>query len=68
MVYHTDSINLLRSDKGIYKDDIIYLEGNVTLNQKEGFDYKAQKAHYNQQSGIFRITSYNVCYTKLLRC
>lgn len=57
ITYHTDSVNLLQAKKGIYRGDDIYLEGNVTLNQKVGFDYTAQKAVYNKKSEILRINS-----------
>lgn len=57
IVYHTDAVNLLRAQLGTYKGDYLYLEGNVTLNQKEGFDYKAQKATYNKKSQILTIDS-----------
>ena len=57
ITYHTDSVNLLRAEKGIYTGDEIYLEGNVTLHQKEGFDYTAQKAIYNKYTQILIIDS-----------
>lgn len=57
IVYHTDKVNLLRAQKGIYEGDYLILEGNVTLNQKEGFDYTAEKAVYNKKSQILTIDS-----------
>lgn len=57
IVYHTDRMNLLRAQKGRYQGDYLYLEGNVTLNQKEGFDYRAQKATYNKKRQILTIDS-----------
>ena len=30
-------------------------------------DYKEERARYLNEHGLTRITSYNVCYTKLLR-
>lgn len=57
ITYHTDKVNLLRAEKGVYQGDMIFLEGNVTLNQKEGFDYIAQKASYNKESQILKIDS-----------
>ena len=57
ITYHTDNVNLLQAQKGIYQGDDIYLEGNVTLNQKEGFDYTAQKAVYNKKSEVLNIDS-----------
>jgi len=55
--YHTDSIKLLRAKKGTYKGDKIYLDHNITVNQKEGFDYKAEHAIYDKKSEILNITS-----------
>jgi hypothetical protein len=55
--YHTDSIELLSARKGTYKGDKIYLDYNITANQKEGFDYKTEHAIYDQKSEILNITS-----------
>jgi type II secretory pathway pseudopilin PulG len=55
--YHTDSIQLLRAKKATYKGDNIYLDGNITINQKEGFDYSAQHAVYNKQTKMLDVTS-----------
>jgi len=55
--YHTDSIKELRAKKGTYKGDKIYLDHNITVNQKEGFDYKAEHAIYDQKTEILDITS-----------
>ncbi|WP_295417758.1 hypothetical protein [Sulfurovum sp.] len=55
--YHTDNIRLLRSKKGIYKGNKIYLDGNITVDQKEGFDYRAQHAVYDKKTQILDITS-----------
>ena len=57
LIYHTDSIEELRANKGMFKGDIIYLDDNITVNQKEGFDYAAQHAIYNQKTEILNITS-----------
>ncbi len=55
--YHTNNIESLRANKGTYKGDKFYLDGNITLNQKEGFDYSAQHAVYNKKTKILNITS-----------
>ena len=57
LTYHTKNIKKLSANKAIYKENILYLEGNVTLNQKEGFTYKTQNAKYNQKTQILEITS-----------
>jgi len=55
--YHTDSIRELRAKKGTYKGNKIYLDHNITVNQKEGFDYTAEHAIYDQKTEILNITS-----------
>ena len=55
--YHTNDIQSLRAKKGTYKGDKLYLDGNITVNQKEGFDYSAQHAVYNKKTKILDITS-----------
>jgi len=55
--YYSDSIKELRAKKGTYRGDKIYLDHNITVNQKEGFDYKAEHAIYDQKREILHITS-----------
>ncbi len=55
--YHTNSIESLSANKGTYRSDKLYLDGNITVNQKEGFDYNAQHAVYNKKTKILDITS-----------
>jgi len=55
--YHTANIQELLADKGIYKNDIVYLLGNVRVDQKEGFDYTTASAKYNQKTEVLYITS-----------
>ncbi len=55
--YHTNNIKLLRAIKGTYKGDKLYFDGNITLNQKEGYDYSAQHAVYDKETKILDITS-----------
>ncbi len=55
--YHTNNIESLRAKKGTYKGDKIYLDGNITVNQKEGFDYSAEHAVYDKKTKILDITS-----------
>jgi len=55
--YHTKNIELLRAKKGTYKGDKLYLDGSITLNQKEGYDYSAQHAVYDKKTKILNITS-----------
>ncbi len=55
--YHTKNIELLRAKKGTYKGNKLYLDGNITVNQKEGFDYSAEHAIYDKKTKILDITS-----------
>ncbi len=55
--YSTDSIKLVRAKRGIYKGDRIYLDHNITVNQKVGFDYTAEHAIYDKKFEILYITS-----------
>ena len=55
--YHTNSIQLLRAKKATYRGDDIYLDGNITINQKEGFDYSAKHAVYNKKTKMLDVTS-----------
>lgn len=55
--YSSDNIKELRANKGTYKGDKLYLDHNITVNQKVGFDYKAEHAIYNKKTEILDITS-----------
>jgi lipopolysaccharide assembly outer membrane protein LptD (OstA) len=55
--YHNESIDLLLADKGTYKKDKIYLDGNVSLHQKEGLIYHTEHAYYEKPTAILYATS-----------
>ena len=55
--YHTNNIQSLKAKKGRYIGDKIYLDYNITVNQKEGFDYQAEHAVYNKKTEILDILS-----------
>jgi len=55
--YHTTNLEMLRAQKGTYRGDNIYLDGNITVHQKEGFDYATEHAVYNKKREILNITS-----------
>ena len=57
LTYHTTSIDLLLANHGIYKNNILFLDGNVSLQEKEGFYYTTEHANYNQKTEILHITS-----------
>jgi len=60
--YHNDSIKLLLADKGIYKGSRIYLDGNVSVHQKKGYDYYTEHAMYDKKKEVLYITSPFVAY------
>lgn len=47
--YHTQSVNALKASKGRYSKDILYLSGDVYIEDADGYNYTARKAHYNQK-------------------
>lgn len=57
IVFHTHNIDSLIGKKGTYRKDILYLDGDVVMEEKNGYTYKTQHANYNQRTEIFNITS-----------
>jgi hypothetical protein len=57
LTYHTDSINYLQANKGTYINNVIYMDGNVTLEEKEGYIYKAQHVKYDKDLEELEINS-----------
>lgn len=55
--YHSDTVALLKADRGRYREKKIYLDGNVTLYQKEGFTYHTEHAYYDKSAMILYITA-----------
>ena len=55
--YHSDNIHKLTADNGRYSSSILYLDGNVTLREREGYIYTTQHANYQQKKEILTITS-----------
>jgi len=55
--YHTDTIRLLRADSATLEEKKLYLDGNITLDQKDGFYYEADDAIYDKRTKILQITS-----------
>jgi len=56
-VYLSDKIESLSADKARFKDDFLYLDGNVVLREKDGYTYKTEHAVYNKKTEILHITS-----------
>ncbi len=57
LTYHTDNIESLSAKRGIYKNNKIYLDDNIRVDQKEGFDYRAEHAIYDKKTEILEINS-----------
>lgn len=57
LIYHTASIDRLTADRGRYVREKVYLDGNVRMRQKEGFNYKAEHAIYDKKTEVLTITS-----------
>lgn len=57
LTYHTANLQLLFSNQARYQGDTLYLDGNVTLVDKEGFTYTTQSANYNQKTEILYVSS-----------
>lgn len=57
LTYHTPAINYLQADKGTYRDNFIYMDGNIKMEQPNGYLYSAEHANYNKLSEELEITS-----------
>ena len=57
IVFHTHNIDSLIAKKGKYIKDILYLDGDVVMEEKDGYTYKTQHANYDQKSEILNITA-----------
>jgi len=60
--YYTPTIDSLLADKGRYKDNILYLDGHVSLKETTGNLYKTEHAIYDQKKEVLTITSAFVAY------
>jgi len=57
IIYHSKSINSLVAESGEYKNGIMYLDGGIKLQQKEGYVYHAEHAIYNTEKETLNIAS-----------
>jgi hypothetical protein len=57
LVYASDTIESLHANKGSYHDDMLYVDGDVVLQEKGGYKYETQHAIYNQKTEILNITA-----------
>jgi lipopolysaccharide export system protein LptA len=60
--YYTPTIDSLLADTGTYKDNILHLDGHVSLRETIGNLYKTEHAIYDQKKEILTITSPFVAY------
>ncbi|HUH41662.1 MAG TPA: LPS export ABC transporter periplasmic protein LptC [Sulfurimonas sp.] len=42
----------MKSNNGIYKDDIVYLDGDIVYVREDGLTFETQKATYNKKTSI----------------
>jgi len=57
LVYYTDTISRLTAQKGTYKGDLLYLYGDVFLEENDGYTYTTTQANYNQKTQMLYITA-----------
>lgn len=57
LVYFTETIKYLIADKGTYIGDVLNLDGNIVLEEKQGYNYKTQQASYHQETEILNVTA-----------
>ncbi|WP_309496911.1 hypothetical protein [Sulfurovum sp.] len=57
LVYFTETIKYLIADKGKYVGDILNLEGNIVMEEHQGYNYKTQQASYDQKTEILNVTA-----------
>ncbi len=57
LVYFTETIKYLIADKGTYIGDVLNLDGNIVLEEKQGYNYKTQQASYDQKTETLNVTA-----------
>ena len=57
VLFHTDNISSLTAKTGKYINDVLYLDGDVVMQEKDGYTYKTQHAKYILKSEVLNITS-----------
>ncbi|MBU1927682.1 LPS export ABC transporter periplasmic protein LptC [bacterium] len=50
------------ADKGVYKDDIVNLSGNIIYSREDGLIFKTQKADYDKVNKIATSTTDYIAY------
>ena len=57
LVYQTETIESLVAKRGTYMGSVVYLEGDVVMDDTDGYTYETQQAEYNQETEILNITA-----------
>ena len=57
LVYFTETIKYLIANKGTYVGDVLNLEGNIILEENQGYNYKTEQAAYDQKTEILNVTA-----------
>jgi len=52
-----DFIANMKSDNGIYKKNMVYLDGNVIYVREDGITFETQKATYNTETSVAKAKS-----------
>jgi len=52
----------MRADFGVYKNDIVNLDGNVFYSREDGLDFETQKVLYNKKTAIAYVNQDYVSY------
>ena len=62
LYYHSDTMQAFMAERGRFEDHRIYVDGNVSLYQKVGFDYHTEHAYYDKLSQTVYLTSSFTAY------
>jgi LPS export ABC transporter protein LptC len=52
----------MQSNSGIYKDDVVYLDGNIVYTREDGLTFETQKAIYNKKNSTAATEGNYVLY------
>ena len=52
----------MKAKNGIYKDRIVYLDGDVVFSREDGLTFKTQKAIYNKITAVAQVDGDYVLY------
>lgn len=47
-----DYLANMKADRGLFKDEVVYLNGNVDYQREDGLVFKTQKATYNKKTKV----------------